>query len=45
MAYPEVMERFCNTMISTYKDGGLIDRGIFGGNYTFVMIGDPAVST
>jgi predicted alpha-1,2-mannosidase len=44
MAYPEVMDGFCNSMISNYKDGGLIDRGISGGNYTFVMIGDPAVS-
>ena len=44
MAYPEVMDRFCNTMISMYKDGGLIDRGASGGNYTFVMIGDPSVS-
>jgi predicted alpha-1,2-mannosidase len=44
MAYPEVMDGFCNSMLSTYKDGGLIDRGISGGNYTFVMIGDPSVS-
>ena len=44
MAYPEVTDRFCNTMISMYKDGGLIDRGASGGNYTFVMIGDPSVS-
>lgn len=44
VAYPEVMDAFCNTMVSMYKDGGLIDRGVSGGNYTFVMIGDPAVS-
>jgi len=44
MAYPDVMDQFCNTMVSTYKDGGLIDRGLSGGNYTFVMIGDPSVS-
>ena len=44
MAYPEVMDRFCNTMVSMYKDGGLIDRGATGGNYSFVMIGDPSVS-
>ncbi|GHV47897.1 hypothetical protein FACS1894181_02340 [Bacteroidia bacterium] len=44
LAYPEVMDEFCNTMISMYKDGGLIDRGATGGNYSFVMIGDPSVS-
>ena len=44
MAYPERLDAFCNTMISMYRDGGLIDRGASGGNYTFVMIGDPSVS-
>lgn len=44
MAYPEVMDAFCNTMVSMYKDGGLIPRGPSGGNYTYVMIGDPSVS-
>ncbi|MCG6186830.1 GH92 family glycosyl hydrolase [Maribellus maritimus] len=42
MAYPEVMDGFCNTMVDMYKDGGLIPRGPAGGNYTFVMIGDPS---
>jgi predicted alpha-1,2-mannosidase len=42
MAYPEVMDGFCNTMVDMYRDGGLIPRGPSGGNYTFVMIGDPA---
>ena len=41
-AYPEVMDGFCNTMLDMYRDGGLIPRGPSGGNYTFVMIGDPA---
>ncbi|HEY3760544.1 MAG TPA: GH92 family glycosyl hydrolase [Verrucomicrobiae bacterium] len=41
-AYPEVMDGFCNTLLNSYRDGGFIDRGIAGGNYTFVMIGDPA---
>ncbi len=41
-AYPEVMNGFCNTMVDMYRDGGLIPRGPSGGNYTFVMIGDPA---
>lgn len=43
MAYPEVMDAFCNTMIDMYRDGGLIPRGPSGGNYTFVMEGDQAV--
>ena len=41
-AYPDVMDGFCNTMVDMYRDGGLIPRGPSGGNYTFVMIGDPA---
>ena len=41
-AYPEVMDGFCNTMVDMYRDGGLIPRGSAGGNYTFVMTGDPA---
>lgn len=44
MAYPELMDGFCNTMIDMYDNGGLIPRGPSGGNYTFVMIGDPSVS-
>lgn len=43
LAYPEVMDGFCNTMVDMYKNGGLIPRGPSGGNYTFVMIGDPSV--
>ena len=41
-AYPEIMDGFCNTMVDMYRDGGLIPRGPTGGNYSFVMIGDPA---
>jgi predicted alpha-1,2-mannosidase len=44
LAYPEVMDGFCNSMVNMYRDGGLIDRGMTGGNYTFVMIGDPEAS-
>ncbi|MEP5341832.1 MAG: GH92 family glycosyl hydrolase [Algibacter sp.] len=44
MAYPELMDGFCNTMVDMYQNGGLIPRGPSGGNYTFVMIGDPSVS-
>lgn len=44
MAYPEIMDGFCNTMVSMYENGGLIPRGPSGGNYTYVMIGDPASS-
>jgi predicted alpha-1,2-mannosidase len=43
-AYPEVMDGFCNTMLDMYRNGGLIPRGPSGGNYTYVMIGDPAAS-
>jgi predicted alpha-1,2-mannosidase len=43
MVYPEVMDGFCNTMVDMYQNGGLIPRGPSGGNYTFVMIGDPSV--
>ncbi len=42
MAYPEIMDGFCNTMIDMYRNGGLLPRGPSGGNYTFVMIGDPS---
>ncbi|HEX3857211.1 MAG TPA: GH92 family glycosyl hydrolase [Verrucomicrobiae bacterium] len=44
LAYPEVVDAFCNTMVDMYRDGGLIPRGPSGGNYTYVMIGDPAAS-
>jgi predicted alpha-1,2-mannosidase len=43
-AYPEVMDGFCSTMVEMYQNGGLIPRGPSGGNYTFVMIGDPAAA-
>jgi predicted alpha-1,2-mannosidase len=42
MAYPDIYDGFCNTLIDMYQDGGLIPRGPSGGNYTYVMIGDPA---
>ncbi len=42
LAYPEIVNGFCNTMLDIYRNGGLIPRGPSGGNYTFVMIGDPA---
>lgn len=44
MAYPELMDGFANTMVSMYENGGFIPRGPSGGNYTHVMIGDPATS-
>jgi predicted alpha-1,2-mannosidase len=44
LAWPEVVDQFCETMVNMYKNGGLIPRGPSGGNYTFVMIGDPAAS-
>ncbi|MDD4198924.1 MAG: GH92 family glycosyl hydrolase [Paludibacter sp.] len=42
MVYPQLMDGFCNTMIDMYKNGGILPRGPSGGNYTFVMIGDPS---
>ena len=44
MAWPELMDDFAETMINIYENGGMIPRGPSGGNYTFVMIGDPASS-
>ena len=44
LAWPELMDDFANTMIDMYRSGGLIPRGPSGGNYTYVMIGDPATS-
>ena len=44
MAWPELMDDFAETMINIYHNGGMIPRGPSGGNYTFVMIGDPAAS-
>lgn len=44
LAWPEVMDGFAETMVNIYRNGGLIPRGPSGGNYTYVMIGDPAVS-
>lgn len=44
LSYPEVVDGFCNSMVNMYRDGGMIPRGPSGGNYTFVMIGDPASS-
>ncbi|MDP0491712.1 MAG: GH92 family glycosyl hydrolase [Verrucomicrobiota bacterium JB023] len=44
MAWPELMDDFADTMVNMYHNGGLIPRGPSGGNYTYVMIGDPASS-
>src|SRR5438445_9454167 len=44
IAYPKVVDAFCNTMVDMYRNGGLIPRGPSGGNYTYVMIGDPAAT-
>jgi len=37
IAYPDIVNNFCNTFVDMYKNGGLIPRGPSGGNYTFVM--------
>ncbi len=39
---PDVMQDFCRCFLDMYNSDGLIPRGPSGGNYTFVMIGDPA---
>jgi predicted alpha-1,2-mannosidase len=39
LAYPEVMENFCETLLDMHDNGGLVPRGPSGGNYTFVMTG------
>ena len=44
LAWPELMDDFADTMLNMYKNGGMIPRGPSGGNYTYVMIGDPAAS-
>lgn len=44
LAWPELMDSFAETMVAIYQNGGMIPRGPAGGNYTFVMIGDPAAS-
>ncbi len=44
MVYPDVMDDFCASMVEMYRYGGVIPRGPSGGNYTYVMIGDPAAS-
>ncbi|MFW5645237.1 MAG: GH92 family glycosyl hydrolase [Bacteroidota bacterium] len=44
MVYPELMDGFCNTMIDMYENGGFIPRGPSAGQYTWIMVGDPATS-
>jgi predicted alpha-1,2-mannosidase len=39
LVYPHITEEFVNSMLTMYKDGGLIPRGPSGGNYTYVMTG------
>ena len=39
LVYPEITEEFVHSMMTMYRDGGLIPRGPAGGNYTFVMTG------
>ena len=44
MVYPELMDGFCRTMIDMYRNGGQIPRGPAGGDYTYIMTGDPATA-
>lgn len=42
LVYPKVVDELINTISRYYQNGGFIPRGPSGGNYTYVMIGDPA---
>ncbi len=44
LLYPRATWNFCNTFMSVYRDGGLVPRGIAGGNYSFVMVGAGSTS-
>ncbi|MGD9265226.1 MAG: GH92 family glycosyl hydrolase [Lysobacterales bacterium] len=39
LAYPAVASDFANSLMTYYRDGGLVPRGPSGGNYTYVMTG------
>ncbi len=39
LVYPEIYKEFVSSLLTYYKDGGLIPRGPSGGNYTYVMTG------
>lgn len=39
LAYPKTASDFTNSLLTYYKDGGMIARGPSGGNYTYVMTG------
>ncbi|MBN2557506.1 MAG: GH92 family glycosyl hydrolase [Clostridia bacterium] len=38
IAYPDIKNDYCRSLVEMYRNGGLIPRGPSGGNYTFVMI-------
>ena len=40
--FPEVYDNYLGSMVRMYEHSGLLPRGPSGGNYTFVMIGDPS---
>lgn len=42
LAYPQTMNDMAASLLDYYVNGGMIARGPSGGNYTFVMVGDPA---
>ena len=44
LAYPRIMSEFVSTLVDYYRNGGMIARGPSGGNYTYVMVGDQAIS-
>ena len=42
LAYPQVMNDMAASLVDYYHNGGMIARGPAGGDYSFVMTGDPA---
>lgn len=42
LVYPEIYSEFVSSLMTCYKDGGLMPRGPSGGNYTYVMTGASA---
>lgn len=44
LVYPRVMSEFASTLTDYYTNAGMIARGPSGGNYTYVMVGDPAIA-
>lgn len=44
LAYPDLLDDFCASLLEYAKNGKLIPRGPCGGGYSFIMSGCPATS-